>query len=219
MMDTTIIAAIIGATGAIIAAVIAVIMPRLKRNRKSSEVYNHYFRKANVFRLGFESGMLDFLEGLRVNEMWSAIGNKGIEIQRERINTLASALGIKELPGEPNSLLKSLSDHLISEPLYIRRTYDIGFNIAVGFGIGIVMQVAAQPGRRKEVEQMAWNVLKKNESVLQDAELAQDFLNPIRRVWTKFSRNISNGDNDIGEMTKTIRKSVEDLAVDIERTK
>lgn len=219
-MDPTIVGAVIGAAGAVIAAIVGVIVSRRRTERSASHVLDNA-RRANFLRLGFESGMLDFLEAVRVHfhALWSAIGYEGIAVQRKKIVALGSVLGIEQVPAEPNSLLEALSDHLMREPLALRRNYDIGFNIASGFGTGILMQLAAVPGHREEVEETAFALLRRTESVLKEAELPKRFLKPVRRLWGQFSRDISDGDHDIGDMTKDLRKCVEDLALTIERAR
>lgn len=106
-MDPIIVGAVIGAAGAVIAAFVGVIVSRRRTERSASHVLDNA-RRANFLRLGFESGMLDFLEAVRVHfDFWSAIGDEGIAVQREKIVALGSALGIEKVPAEPKSLLKA----------------------------------------------------------------------------------------------------------------
>ncbi|MBU1345282.1 MAG: hypothetical protein KKD66_27030 [Proteobacteria bacterium] len=217
-MDSMIIAAIIGAIGAVAAAVLGMVISR-RRDKPVVSAGEDAVKKANTFRIGFESGMLDYLEALRISTMWSAAGDEGITIQVRNIQTLARVLGITDIPEEASRILRGLSDHFMKTGLSSRRTYDIGFNIAVGFGTGIIMQVAAVPGRLNEVEQLALNTLQKTESALKDAELTKGFLSPVKRLWKDLSRQIGDGNHDIAVMTSTMRQCVEDLALKIEREK
>lgn len=221
-MDSTIIAAIIGAVAAIVAAAIGILIKRRSEERGSSRIApspcDKLTKKANTLRLGYAAGILDFLLASKMLGVEHGPADKGIHTQCNTVKDFCDAVfESSTLHDSPSELMESIGKALKKEILEYRKTYDIGFNLAVGFTTGIVLQTVANPGKQPEVEKVASSYLRKCTVAISEAALPKRFLKPIENLWDRMSTKIRSGYTNLSVMKKDMEEAVEQLAVSIEK--
>lgn len=130
--DPTVLAAIIGAVGAIIVAAIGLV--KLRQRPSNEDKTQEAFQKAKSFRLGYIVAELEFYISVR------KIATESVELFAERIEqaaercaVLAQAAGL-QLPESPEQYIEALEVQIESKSISTRNYFELGRIVGDGYG-------------------------------------------------------------------------------------
>jgi len=120
-MDTTIIAAIIGAIATVLVAIIVI----LSHRRKVTTSVQQHFEKSKVLRLGYFLAVIEaYLDAQRIGIASESL-SYAFNAQSKRAYEIAKILGVSVNP-DANVLIKDLPLKLDTKPITVKNTFRIG---------------------------------------------------------------------------------------------
>ncbi len=204
-MDTTIIAAIIGAIATVLAAIIGI----LSHRRKVATSVQR-FEKSKALRLGYVLAAIEcYLDAQKMKITNSVSISDALSAQSKRAYEIAKTLGISVNP-DANALIKDLPLKLDTKPIAVKNTFRIGNIIGRVYFYAIsLMTTGSLPPIDDDIER-----LRDAEQLLGETDLPSDFLKPFRTLWKEALQAAHKGkfyaiDEQMEKVLDQLCKSIE----------
>ncbi len=200
-MDSTIIAAIIGAIAAIVAALIGTVRWKHKVAARK-ECSKECFEKSKWLRLGYVLAALEcYLDAQKMGISTSTDLSTTLEVQTNRAYEIGKELGISVDP-DASILIRELPLKLDAKPIAMKNAFRIGNIIGRIYFYGISLMVTGSlPPIDEDIERLG-----EAEQLLRGANLPSDFLKPVRKLWRESLQRVPEGTN-----LTTIDNQMEDV--------
>jgi hypothetical protein len=172
-MDTTIIAAIIGAIATVLAAVIGILTHRRKVAASGQRL-----EKSKALRLGYVLAAIEaYLDAQRIG-ITSECLSHAFNVQTKRAYEIAKSLEVSVKP-DANVLIKDLPLKLDTKPIAVKNIFRIGNIVGRVYFYAISLMITGSlPPIHEDIER-----LRDAEQLLGRADLPSDFLKPYRTLW------------------------------------
>lgn len=203
-MDSTIIAAIIGAIVAIVAALIGT--GRWKRKVTASK---ERFEKSKWLMLGYVLAALECYLDAQKRGISSTDLSTALEVQTKRAHEIAKELGISVDP-DASILIRELPLKLNAKLIATKNAFKIGNIVGRIYFYAISLMVTGSlPPIDEDIER-----LREAEQLLRGANLPSDFLKPVRKLWKESLQGAREGknlaiDNQMEDVLDELCKNIE----------
>jgi len=209
-MDTTIIAAIIGAVATVLAAIIGILSHRRKVDRSVQ-----CFEKSKALRLGYVLAAIECYLYAQERKITTSVSISDVSIsdvlsaQSKKAYEIAKTLGISVNP-DANALIKDLPLKLDTKPIAVKNTFRIGNIVGRIYFYAIsLMATGSLPPIDDDIER-----LRDAEQLLREADLPSDFLKPVRIMWKETLQAVHKGnfcaiDEQMEKVLDQLCKSIE----------
>jgi hypothetical protein len=174
-MDPTITAAIIGATAAVLAALIGLLSQRRKVTRRKS-----HLEKSKALRLGYILAAIQcYLDAQKMGIGTTTDLNTLIAVQTKRLDEIASSIGISAGSNNVNELIQDLPLRFDGKEIPIKSAFKIGHIIGRIYFYSIsLMATGSLPPIETDIDRLG-----EAEVLLRQADLPSDFLSPVKKMW------------------------------------
>jgi len=217
-MDSTIIAAIIGAVATLIAALISISF--LKRKKK--QLPTDSVKKSQAFRLGFNLSFIQY--AVNMQEKGIVLPNQDELYEKEllRCRTIALSIGIKQPSTiEPKHVVNEMQILLEAFALEIRECFRLGMVIGMTY-FAAVNHISALGSLKKPIDsemllipQNTINQIKK-EKIHEKCNINEKMLKEIDSFWNEVINSAKAGTTNPSEDEKSMRNLIDKFCGKIE---
>ncbi len=196
-MDTTIVAAIIGAVAVVLAAFIGVLSQKRKITKKTFQ-----FQKSKALKLGYIIAAIQLYTDAQKKGIVS--GTIDIDttkvMQTKRVHEIAESIGISINPNASKWIM-DLTLKFDGKPVPVKNAFKIGNVIGRIYFYSIsFMATGSLPAIETDIDKLG-----EAETMLRQADLSPDFLKPVRNLWKDTLASARKGS------TRPIDKDMEDM--------
>jgi hypothetical protein len=184
-MDTTIVAAIIGAVAVVLSAFIGVLSQKRKVTKKTLQ-----FQKSKALKLGYIIAAIQLYTDAKEMAIVSGTIDTTKAIQQTRAHEIAQSIGIS-INLDASEWITNLALKFDGKPLPVRSAFKIGNVIGRIYFYAIsFMATGSLPPIETDIDRLG-----EAEVMLRQADLSPKFLNPVRDLWKDTLASVRKGNN------------------------
>ena len=196
-MDSTIVAAIIGAAATLLVALIGILSQKPNVTKRKLQL-----EKSKALRLGYVLAAIEcYLYARKTGIGTTTDIDALIAVQKRRLYEIASSIGMSAGPDDVNELIQDLPLKFDGKAVPIKNAFKIGHIMGRIYFFAIsLMATGSLPPIDTDIDRLS-----EAEVLLQQANLPSGLLKPVRKLWKDTLTAVRKGE------TRVIDHQMEDL--------